>query len=78
MGHVRQAKFCLRVCQVVFLWVLQFSPHLLNGTSHMSGNNLERDVKFKKKKKKKKYNKKTLENVFMKHYATNWYLTFKM
>ena len=73
MGHVRQAKFCLCVCQVVFLWVLQFSPHLLNGTSHMSGNNLERDVKFKKKN-----NKKTLENVFMKHYATNWYLTFKM
>ena len=24
--HVRQAKFCLRVCQVVFLWVLPFSP----------------------------------------------------
>ena len=25
--HVRQAKFCLRVCQVVFLGVLPFSPH---------------------------------------------------
>ena len=24
--HVRQAKFCLRVCQVVFLGVLPFSP----------------------------------------------------
>ena len=30
--HVRQAKFCLRVCQVV----LPFSPHLLIGPSHMS------------------------------------------
>ena len=27
--HVRQAKFCLRVCQVVFLGVLPFSPHLI-------------------------------------------------
>ena len=35
-GHVRQAKFCLRVCQVVFLGVLSFSPHLLIGLSHMS------------------------------------------
>ena len=34
--HVRQAKFCLRVCQVVFLGVLPFSPHLLIGPSHMS------------------------------------------
>ena len=31
--HVRQAKFCLRVCQVVFLGVLPFSPHLLIGPS---------------------------------------------
>ena len=29
--HVRQAKFCLRVCQVVFFGVLPFSPHLLIG-----------------------------------------------
>ena len=35
-AHVRQAKFCLRVCQVVFLGVLPFSPHLLIGPSHMS------------------------------------------
>ena len=34
--HVRQAKFCLRVCQVVFLGVLPFSPHLLIGPSHIS------------------------------------------
>ena len=34
--HVRQAKFCLRVCQVVFLGVLPFSPHRLIGPSHMS------------------------------------------
>ena len=34
--HVRQAKFCLRVCQVFFLGVLPFSPHLLIGPSHMS------------------------------------------
>ena len=34
--HVRQAKFCLRVCQVFFLWVLLFSSHLLIGLSHMS------------------------------------------
>ena len=40
--HVRQAKVCLRVCQVVFLGVL-FSPHLQIGPSHMSLNNLERD-----------------------------------
>ena len=45
--HVRQAKFCLRVCQVFFLGVLPFSTHLLIGPSHMSGNNLERDVKLK-------------------------------
>ena len=35
-GHVRQAKFCFRVCQVVFLGVLPFSLHLLIGPSHMS------------------------------------------
>ena len=34
--HMRQAKFCLRVCQVVFLGVLPFSSHLLIGPSHMS------------------------------------------
>ena len=34
--HVRQAKFCLQVCQVVFLGVLPFSPHLLIGPSLMS------------------------------------------
>ena len=28
-SHVGQAKFCLRVCQVVFPRVFQFSPHLL-------------------------------------------------
>ena len=59
--HVRQAKFCLRVCQVVFLGVLPFSPHLLIGPSHMSCNNLERDVKLNLRKKKEKksglYNK---------------------
>ena len=49
LPHVRQAKFCLRVCQVVFLGVLPFSPHLLIGPSHMSCNNLERDVKLNKK-----------------------------
>ena len=27
-SHVGQAKFCLRVCQVVFHRVLRFSPHL--------------------------------------------------
>ena len=46
--HVRQQKFCLRVCQVVFLGVLPFSPHLLIGPSHMSRNNLKRDVKLNK------------------------------
>ena len=34
--HVRQAKFCLRVCQVFILGVLPFSPLLLIGPSHMS------------------------------------------
>ena len=34
--HVRQAKFCLRVCQVVFFGVLPFSSHLQIGPSHMS------------------------------------------
>ena len=34
--QVRQAKFCLRVCQVVFLGDVPFSPHLLIGPSHMS------------------------------------------
>ena len=28
-SYVRQAMFCLRVCQVVFPRVLRFSPHLL-------------------------------------------------
>ena len=44
--HVRQAKFCLRVCQPIFLGVLPFSPHLLLGAFYMSWNNLERDVKL--------------------------------
>ena len=35
-AHVRQAKFCLRVCHAVFLGVLPFSPHLQIGPSHMS------------------------------------------
>ena len=48
-----QAKFCLRVCRVVFLGVLPFSPHLLIDSSNMSCNNLERDVKLNQKKKKK-------------------------
>ena len=50
-AHVRQAKFCLWVCQVVSLGVLPFSPHLLIGPSHMSRKfyNLERDVKLNKK-----------------------------
>ena len=43
--HVRQAKFCLRVYQVVFLGALPFSPQLLIDPYHMSLNNLERDVK---------------------------------
>ena len=33
---VRQAKFCLRVYQEIFLGVLPFSPHILIGPSHMS------------------------------------------
>ena len=33
---------------VFFVRVLPFSPHLLIGLSHMSGNNLEKDVKLKK------------------------------
>ena len=32
-SHVGQAKFCLRVCQVVFPRVLRFSPHLPIGSS---------------------------------------------
>ena len=48
--HVRQAKFCLRVCQVFFfLGVLPFLPLLLLGPSHVALNNLERDVKLNKK-----------------------------
>ena len=46
--HVRQDKFCLRMCQVIFLEVLPFSPHLPIGPSHMSCNNCERDVKLNK------------------------------
>ena len=56
-AHVRQAKFCFQVCQLVFLWNLSFPPtdwpvsHLLIGLSHtcMSWHNLERDVKVNKK-----------------------------
>ena len=43
--HVRQAKFCLRVCKVVFLEVLPFSPLLLMARLKLI--NLERDVKLK-------------------------------
>ena len=59
--HVRQAKFCLRVCQEVFLGVLPLSPHLLIGPSHMSCNNLERDVKLNQKKNKMMNCQKTYE-----------------
>ena len=52
-SQVRQVKFYLRVCQVVFPGVLPFSPHLLIGSSRYEWNNLERDVKLNKKKKKK-------------------------
>ena len=44
--YVRHDKFCLRLCHVVFLGVLLFSPHLLIGSSHLSQNNLERGVKL--------------------------------
>ena len=33
---MRQAKFCLLVCEEVFLRVFPFLPHLLIGLSHMS------------------------------------------
>ena len=51
-SQVRQVKFYLRVCQVVFPGVLPFSPHLLIGSSRYEWNNLERDVKLNQKKKK--------------------------
>ena len=35
-AHVKQAKFRLQMCPVVFLRVLPFSPHLLIYPSHMS------------------------------------------
>ena len=57
VSHVGQAKFCLRVCRVVFLGVLPFSPHLLIDSSNMSCNNLERDVKLNKKKNQSKNKK---------------------
>ena len=50
-SQVRQVKFYLRVCQVVFPGVLPFSPHLLIGSSRYEWNNLERDVKLNEKKK---------------------------
>ena len=50
--HMRQAKFCLRVCQVFFSRGFPVFAHLLIGPSHMSCNNLERDVKLNLKKKK--------------------------
>ena len=50
LAHVRQAKICLRMCQVFFLGVLPFSRHLPIGPSHMSSNNIERDVNLNKKK----------------------------
>ena len=49
-SQVRQVKFYLWVCQVVFPGVLPFSPHLLIGSSRYEWNNLERDVKLNKKK----------------------------
>ena len=39
---------------VVFIMVLQSLPHLLIGPSHMSWNNLERDIKLNLKKKHEK------------------------
>ena len=42
-AQVRQNKFCLRVCQVVFLVVLPCSPHLLIGPSNKGLNNLKSD-----------------------------------
>ena len=49
---MRQAKLYLRVCQVFFLGVHPFSPHLLIGPYHINRNNLERDVKLNQIKKK--------------------------
>ena len=46
-AHVRQVNFYLRVCHVFFfLGVSLFLPHLLISPSHMSLNNLERDIKL--------------------------------
>ena len=44
--QVRQAKFFLRVCQVVFSRGPPVFAHLQIGPSHRSLNNLERDVKL--------------------------------
>ena len=52
-----------------FLGVLQFSPHLLIGPSHMSRNNLERDIKLNKKKKiNKKINKTNKQEIWSMHF----------
>ena len=60
--YVRQGKFCLRVCQVVFLGVLPFSSHLLIGLSHLSRNNLERGDKLNNNN-NNSYNDNHLENI---------------
>ena len=59
-SQVRQVKFYLRVCQVVFPGVLPFSPHLLIGSSRYEWNNLERDVKLNKKKPEDQWSCETL------------------
>ena len=45
-SHVREAKFCLRVSQVIFLGFSRFNPtYCLSGPSQMSYKNLEKEVK---------------------------------
>ena len=46
LASCETSKFCLRVRQVFFLGVFSFLTHLLIGMSHLSWNNLERDVKL--------------------------------
>ena len=50
-GHMWDVKFCLR-CVRWFSRGTPISPHQLIGSSRYEWNNLERDVKLKKKKKK--------------------------
>ena len=73
-SQVRQVKFYLRVCQVVFPGVLPFSPHLLIGSSRYEWNNLERDVKLNKKKKKKKKKKKMQKSIRLIAQSINKYI----